>query len=444
MKKIIIIVLALSVVLGVAFWKFAPNIFGPKEVEVKDITLTVYGLWETEDLLKPAFEEYKKLHPNVTIKYEFNSSKNYRTKVQTRIQNNQGPDVFVLHNSWLPMFEKSGYLSPMPADVMSYSEFTKSFYPIVKDSLSVGNSVYGLPRGIDGLALFYNSELLTNVGGTVPKNWEELRNTASLITVINPETDKIETAGVAMGMTGNVDHWSDLLGLLFLQMPGASLEKPNDAQGQGAEVLQFFTDLPSGKLTDGKRLWDKTMASSTEEFARGRLAFYFAPSWRASELRQRNPELKFGIAPVPQLPNQAAVGWGTFWAYAVSSTSQYNHESWELVKFLTSAETQTLLYRHAASARLFGLPFSRVELQSQVKDDPYVGPFVNQAPIYKSWYLNSSTFDQGINDQIIKYYEDAVNGIVDQGKDPNSVLEPVQKGVEQILSEFKDPPATTE
>jgi multiple sugar transport system substrate-binding protein len=442
MKKVIIAVLTLAVVLGVVFWMFAPSIFGPKEPEVKEITLTVYGLWETEELLKPAFDEYKKLHPNVTIKYEFNRSTNYRTKVQTRIQNNEGPDVFIIHNSWLPMFTKTGLIAPMPQDIMSYSDFVKSFNPVVKDSLSIGNSVYALPRGIDGLALYYNSELLSNVGLTVPRTWEELRIAASQIAVVNPETDKIETAGVAMGMTGNVDHWSDILGLLFLQMPGASLEKPNDAAGHGAEVLQFFVDLPSGKLTNGKKLWDRSMASSTEEFARGRLAFYFAPSWKAQELRQRKPELKFGIAPVPQLPNRPPAGWGTFWAYAVSSTSPNTREAWELVNFLTSAETQTALFRQAANARLFGLPYSRVELQSQVKDDPYVGPFVNQGPIYKSWYLNSGTYDQqGINESIIKYYEDAVNRMVNEGADPRGVLEPVEKGVAQVFSEYTEAPA---
>src|SRR5438046_257366 len=106
MKKIIIGVLALAVVLGVAFWMFAPTLFGPKEQPVKEITLNMYGLWESEDLLKPAIDAYKKLHPNITIKYELNHSTNYRSKVQTRIQNNdpQKPDIFILHNSWLPMF----------------------------------------------------------------------------------------------------------------------------------------------------------------------------------------------------------------------------------------------------------------------------------------------------------------------------------------------------
>ena len=438
MKKIVIVVLALAIVLGVVFWKFGPSLFEKPEDPNKPVKLVMYGLWESEELIKPSIEAYTKLHPNVTIQYELNRSTNYRTKVQTKITNNEGPDIFIIHNSWLPMFMKPGLLAPMPTSAMSYADFTKTFNPIVKDTLSVNGQVYGLPRGIDGLALYYNSELLDNVGLSVPKNWKELADAAATIAVTDSQ-GKLQTAGVALGTTGNVDHWSDILGLLFMQLPGASLEKPNDAKG--AEIMNYYTSFArESSVTNNKRVWDKTMASSTEEFARGRLAFYFAPSWRASELRQRNPQLKFGIAPVPQLPNRPQVAWATFWAYAVSSTSVNQVQAWDFINFLTSAEQQKLLFQTASNGRLFGLPYSNTELQKEVVNDPSVGPFVNQSAVYKSWYLNSGTFDQGLNDNIIKYYEDAVNAMVNEGKDAEAVLDTVDKGVEQELLPYKPAP----
>ncbi len=438
MKKIVIVVVALAIVLSVIFWMFSPNImslFGPKEDPNAPVKLTMYGLWESEELIKPAIEAYTKLHPNVTIQYELNRSTNYRTKVGTKIAGNEGPDIFIIHNSWLPMFLKPGYLAPMPSSIMTYGDFVKTFNPIVKDTLSVNGKVYALPRGIDGLALYYNTELLENVGLKVPKDWQELADAAATIAVTDSQ-GRLQTAGVALGTTNNVDHWSDILGLLFMQLPGASLDKPNDPKG--VEILNYYTAFSrSSSVTNNKLVWDKSMTSSTEEFARGRLAFYFAPSWRAAELRQRNPQLKFGVAPVPQLPNRPQVGWATFWAYAVSSTSVNQIQAWDFIKFLTSAEQQKLLYQTAANGRLWGLPYSNTELQKEVSGDPYIGPFVNQAGIYQSWYLNSGTFDQGLNDNIIKYYEDAINAMVNENKEAESVLETVQKGVEDQLEQYK-------
>jgi ABC-type glycerol-3-phosphate transport system substrate-binding protein len=171
--------------------------------------------------------------------------------------------------------------------------------------------------------------------------------------------------------------------------------------------------------------------------------FYFAPSWRAHELRKLNPSLNFKISPVPQLASKK-VGWANYWGYSVSSQSKFQKDAWELVKFLTSAESETLLYQQAATTdnRLFGLPYANVNLQTQLQPDPLVGAFVTQGPYYKSWYLSSDTKDQGINDEMIKYFEDAVNVTAD-GADPRGALDTTKKGIDQILDKYINPSAAS-
>ncbi len=79
-----------------------------------------------------------------------------------------------------------------------------------------------------------------------------------------------------------------------------------------------------------------------------------------------------------------------------------------------------------------------MKLQSELLSDPIVGAFVSQAPSYKSWYLASETHDQGIDDQMIKYFEDAVNATL-QGINPKTALDTAAKGVEQVLNTFVNP-----
>ncbi len=432
MKKIIIIVLALSIVLGFIFWKVGPSIsLFNKPKPTGPITLTYWGLWEDDNLIKPVIAAYQLKNPNIIINYERKSSINYRTRAQTQIREGVGPDIFRIHNSWLPMFAAD--LAPAPADVFTLSDYKNLFYPVAADSFVKGNQILGAPEEIDGLALYYNEEMLSGVGGTPPKNWQEFIDLATKMTV--KDVSGIQTAGAALGTASNVDHWSDILGLLLFQQPGVDLN--NVATPQVAEIIRFYT----GFVTDPrKKTWDINLPKSTDMFASGRLGFYFAPSWRAHELRVANPNLKFKVAPVPQLSGKT-VGWATFWGEVVSAKSQNITEAWKFVKYLTSVETEKLAYQQAWQVRLFGEPYSQVSLGQELATDPIVGAFVTQGPNYKFWYLASNTFDNGLNDEMIKYWEDGINATL-AGTDPTTALQTVNQGIQQVLDKYtKSKPA---
>ena len=429
MKKIIIIALSLAIIVGFLWWKFGPNLFqksGPKG----PVELTYWGLWEEEDLLRPLILQFESQNPNIKVNYVRQSSVNYKSRVQTQVREGTGPDVFRIHNSWMPMFEADLY--PAPSDILTTDEFGKTFYPVAKDSLVKNSQILAVPMEIDGLALYYNEEILNGVGGQVPKSWQEFINTAIKMTV-RDQSGQIQTAGAALGTSGNVDHFSDILGLLILQQPGASLENP--ASPQVAEILRFYT----GFVTDPrKKTWDVNLSKSTDMFASGRLGFYFAPSWRAHELRVTNPNLKFKITPVPQLTASKPVTWASFWVEGVAKTSKHPKEAWQFVKFLVSAEAEKLFYQEASKIRLFGEPYSRVDLAGDLVSDPIAGAYVAQGSYYKSWYLSSNTMDGGINDEIIKYFEDAINSTL-AGGDPQAALQTVASGVKQVLDKYTKP-----
>lgn len=425
MKRIIIVVLCLSIVLGFLFWRFGPSSLFNTKKETGPITLTYWGLWEDDNLIKPLIDEYQRQNPNIIVNYVRQSSINYRTRAQTQIREGVGPDVLRIHNAWLPMMELD--LSPAPATVFTIADYKASFYPVAADSFVKGNNIYAAPMEVDGLALFYNEEMVTAVGGTAPRNWQEFIEVAGRMTV--RDASGIKTSGAALGTAGNVDHWSDILGLLMLQQPGVDLNNP--ATPTAAEVLRFYT----GFVTDPRRkTWDTNLPPSTQMFVEGRLGFYFGPSWRAHEFRVANPNLKFKVVAVPQLSGKP-VGWASFWGEAVSNKSANPEEAWKFVKYLTSQEAERLMYQQASQIRLFGEPYSRVDLAPELSQDPIVGAFVNQGPSYKFWYLASNTFDLGLNDEMIKYWEDGVNATL-QGMDPTTALQTVAKGVAATMQKY--------
>lgn len=428
-KRFLSVILILLII-SLGGW-FLYKKFFSKGRQAKEITLTYWGLWEPEEVVKGVILDWEKDHPGIKINYLRQNHKEYRERLQSALARNEGPDLFRFHITWLPMLKNE--LEPMPASVMSASQAETSFYPVVAENLRSGTNYLGLPLMIDNLALYYNEDIFQAAGKSPPTTWEDLRQTAADLTV-KDESGNIQIAGVGLGTTSNVDHWSDILGLMMLQN-GADLSNPAECSQQagkevclGVDALTFYTIFKS----DG--VWSESLPTTTQAFAAGKLAMYFGPSWRVFDLEALNPNLKFKIMPVPQLP-EVNTNWATFWVEGVASKSKFKNEAWEFLKFLSLPETLEKLYAAASNTRVFGEPYPRVEMADKLKSSPLLAPFLNQASKAKTWYLCSDTYDNGINDRMIKYYEDAVNAI-NSGKPAKASLQTTTEGIAQLLTQY--------
>jgi len=316
-------------------------------------------------------------------------------------------------------------LEAVPAETMSASEFENNFYPVVKENLRSGSAFLGLPLQVDTLALFYNQQIFQAAGKTPPTTWDQLRQTALDLTV-RDETGRIQTAGVALGTTNNVEHWPDVLGLMMLQN-GVNLSQPSGNLAEDA--LTFYTIFSSVD-----RVWDETLPNSTLAFAGGKAAMYFGFTWDVFEIKNINPDLNFQIAPVPQLPG-TDIAWASFWVEGVAKRSEHQEEAWQFLQFLSSQETLQKLYQAQSQVRLFGELYPYPRMANLLASNSLVAPFLNQASQAKTWYLCSRTFDNGLNDRLIKYFEDAVNAVNNQSS-VSEALKTTSQGVAQLLSQY--------
>jgi multiple sugar transport system substrate-binding protein len=439
------LVLGVLLVLGLAFFIFR-FFFGNKDVPSVDttqtatqsttpgkaassVTLTYWGLWEQSPVVDEVLRDFESSHPGIKVNYQMQSYQDYRDRLQSGIASGRGPDVFRFHATWTPMIQNE--LAPMPDSVYTPSEFQSLFYPAATQLLSLDGKLYGVPLMYDGLALFYNEDALKAANVQPPQTWAELKEIATKLTIRS--NNKIQRAGLAIGNATNVDHFSDILALLILQNGGS----PDDPTSQNTlDALTFYTNFIK---TD--QVWDESFPNSTTAFARGDVAMFFAPSWRIHEIKTVNPNLKFGLVTVPQLTANK-VTWASFWAEGVSSQSKYKTQSWELIKYLSSPEVLQKLYATASKDRAFGELYPRQEMASELANQPYANPYLSDAPLAKGWYLSSATHDNGLNDQIIKYYQDAVSAIL-LGSAPSDVAITVQSGVAQILRQYNVPGAPT-
>lgn len=395
----------------------------------KMVSLVYWGLWEDKEVMNPLIKEYQKLHPNVQITYEKKSQTDYRQKLITWIQKGQGPDIFRFHNTWLPEIQE--IVSPLPESVMSSAEFEKTFYPIHVKDLKVGKGIYGIPLMIDGLVLIANEDLLKKAGiASVPTNWDDMIAAASQV-VVKGKDNTIITAGFAAGTATNVEHFSDIYGLMLL-LNGGELTKLDKPEAAGAlEAYRRFAEEPNN-------VWSENMPNSVIAFTEGKVAMIFAPSWEIHAIKDAAPDLKIAVVPIPNPPGGKQYSIASYWVEGVSNQSSQQQEAWKFLQFLSSKEEETKLYEIQSSIRMFGAAYSRMDLADLLVQDPYLGPVVKQGAEdrYISLPLVTNTFDDGLNDGVVRYLENAING-ASQGVSYEEALVTAKKGIDQIFLRYK-------
>lgn len=400
--------------------------------------LTYWGLWEPEPVIQGIIAEYQKEHSGVEIKYIQQDKEDYYARLQSAFTRGSGPDIFRFHTTWVSPLEEN--LSAVPAETVKSLGMESAYFPVIAESLKENNQFYGIPLMAEALALFYNKDILTAANKSAPRTWWGLEKLAKELTVTVEE--RITVAGAALGTVNNVDHWSDIIGLMIFQ----NNSNPSLADSLVEDVIRYYLRFSA---TD--RVWDETLPNSTTAFAGGKLAFYFAPSWRIFNLLEANPNLNFAVTTVPQLPKVEGadweaveegegelteVGWASFWAEGVWLKSKNQKAAWDFLQFLGSKETLQKLYTAQGQTRLFGEIYPRADLAASLENDPLLSPFVKEMKMAKTWPLCSFTHDGALNDRMIKYYEDAINGFSDGG-DGAKILETLGSGVKQVEAQYK-------
>lgn len=407
-------------------------LFLPKGSSQKDVALVWWGLWEDANTMQPLIDDFEKHNPHIKIAYSKHDPQRFRDTVLTRISSGTGPDILLFHNTWTPILSK--ILAPLPQDVISASDFIKQYYPVSQNDLIQNGAIYGVPLGVDSIALYINTDLLSAAGLSVPKDWNQFKDAAKKLTVRDKDTNRIKVAGAAIGTYNNVNHAPDILSLMFLQQ-GVNLKKISASIDNLTAALTFYTAFSSGK----DAVWDNTMDNSLLEFARGNVAMYFGFSWDYFIIEQykKSNNFKYAIYPVPSLVENRGITIASYWAEGVSVRSKYQKEAMRFMNYLTQKQTLQRLYSEASKTRLFGEPYPRVDMADTLKDNSIAYPFISGMGNAGSSYFASNTYDgdTGLNKRANTYLENAINSIVKQGASPESAVQTLLEGITKVLQE---------
>ncbi len=417
---IIVILLIIALVLFISS-KFVNN----KE---ENPSLSFWGLWEDGNTIQSVLSDFERQNPNVKIKYSKEDLKQYKDRLLTRTENGNGPDIFLYHNTWRTML--SNILLPLPATIVSNEQFSSVYFDVAKTDLVENGAIYGIPQNMDTLIMYVNIDIMKSAGVDIPSNWNDFIDTSRRLTV-KDEEGKIKTAGAAMGTYGNVTHAPDILSLLFLQN-GVELDNLESTGERLTGALNFYTAFSQ----DENNVWDEGMDPSILAFSKGNLAMYFGYSWDYFSIKAANPNINLQIVPVPQLGSEP-VNLASYWAIGASVKSKYQKDALNLISYLSKKEVLEKLYLEETKGRAFGQPYPRIDLANKL-NETIIYPSVLQASSAKSSYFVDVAGENGINQELNVYLENAINSI-NEGTSAETAFETLKQGVAQVFDKYGQP-----
>lgn len=431
-KMIFITVGGIVAIIAVVVFFMSSGDTPPAPVKTGPATLTMWMPFENSENLMPLISDFRAKNPNVNIIYTKKDINTYQTELLEALASGTGPDLYAIHNDWLPKYLDKTTSSP--ASVFGYKEFKDAFVDAVVNDFTDAGKIYGVALSVDSLALYYNKDLLGTAGiATPPKTWGELASQVQKIRKFDGR-GYFTRSGAALGTNANVNRAVDILYLLMLQQGARpfsddrltptfaeSATKNGNYFNPGASGLGFYTSFADPNNINYN--WNLRSDYSIDAFANGRAAFLYSYSYTRDSILQKSPNLNFDVAPVPQ-PNldQPSVNFANYWGIVVSKQSKSPNTAWNFLKFLTSKES---LDKYYARTRL---PASRKDLIELQIQDPIIGVFANANLTAKTFYKP----DQAKIDSI---FGQAIDNVILSGKRVEEALSQAQQQAATLVRE---------
>lgn len=372
--------------------------------QLPEVTLTFYGLFDNQDVYQPIIDGYEDSHPNVTVLYKkFTDPEDYMDLIVNELAEGEGPDLFMLHNTWFPKHYKK--LTPAPSTMVDPDIFRDSFVDVTAGDIIIPDEngveqVWGMPLYVDTLGLYYNDAHFEDAipsQGAPSTTWSGIENDIAKLTKEDQSFERFSRAGIALGRGDNILRAFDVLLMLMMQYETSfytgdytSVLFGTDANALSA--LNFFTSfgLPSQKNYS----WNKYLADSESDekelttFAKGKVSMIFGYSYtyqdlinEINRLKQEDEDtidwqdIKIQEAPQiidPETSAETRVVYASYFVPVVGRTSEHSEEAWDFLLYMISEEN--LRTYNEATHR----PSALRSLIIEQTQDPIYGVFASQ------------------------------------------------------------------
>ena len=295
MKKFFALLLALTMIMGLS----ACGNGGSNEKVTINVIAAQYGQ-QTADWWKGFEADFEKAYENIDLVVDVVSWNDIYTVVNTRIGNNNAPDI--LNIDVFADYQAEGLL--LPAEEYISKETYAKFYQSFLDQSVVDGTVWAVPDLASARAMYYNKDILAAAGCEVPTTWDELIDVCKKIKAYD---SSIYPWGVDM----TTDEGQACFAYYTWNNGGGFVDADGNwalNSAENVEAVEFITGLVKDGLTNTDPTTE-TRYDLQEMFAAGKMAMMIGPN-QISKYCEANGGINYGIASLPTNGDKAGASVG--------------------------------------------------------------------------------------------------------------------------------------
>lgn len=384
-QLVVVSVFVAFIVIGVGAFALFGGVFGGAGVGA----VTIWGTMpqDTGDkLLEGLRTGDKNLQDTVYVQKDAGS---YESTLLNAMASGASPDIFLVTQEQLGAF--SDKILTIPYGTVSQSQFVSSYIDEGQIFLT-SQGALALPFAVDPLVMYWNRDLFGSAGlAQAPLYWNDFLTLAPKMYSAN-SSQNITRSAVAMGAWSNIAHAKEILSTLFMQAgepvtarnaTGALVAvfgqtSQSSGNNPAESALRFYTEFGNPSKTTYS--WNRSLPRSDDAFLSGKLGVYFGFASEYRSLAERNPNLRFAVALMPQLQGSGnTITYGTMTALAIPKSARNIPGAAAVAQSLAGAPAA------AALSALTKMPSARRDVRLDTAGSVVNDIFAQSALIARGW-----------------------------------------------------------
>lgn len=383
------------------------SVYKSSTSSVGNINITMWGTLSSDSFMAFYSNYFADNELKYNISYVERDQATFDRDLVEALASGDGPDAIILSSDQIVRYNNKIYT--IPYAVLPELTFKQTY---IQESELFLNSVgaLALPFMVDPLVMYWNKDIFNNASvAKPPASWTEIASLVPKMTV-KDRSQNIFKSTVAMGEFRNVVNAKDIFSALLIQTgnpivnlgsDGLFKSTLNESFGQNTSpatlALEFFTNFSNSSKPGYS--WNRSLPSSLESFTNGDLAMYFGFASEYLTIKNKNPNLNFEVALLPQIAKaQVRNTFGKMYSFAIMKKSANPAGVYTVISALSSAQAVPFW------KDIFNLPSARVDSVGNVSNSAVKTIFNQSAIISKGWYDPNKAGTNTIFQEMVESY----------------------------------------